>query len=243
MKKKSSVKPFLPFSIPVVEERKSKFTVSKADGKKKEKLPVQKEERIENISINGTRYYQIKENEKLYNGQVMETTSLIEIGEYLKPISMKYLRRNPGGEEIEKYEIGFNDKSWGYPEDTYSISMIPLIFRSVVDQQIKGAEFHAWLSDFMIFQMKIHTAGKERIRVPLGDFSCVKVSMEPDIGDILSSLPKLVARGIQPLVPGYSFWFWEEKPYPLIKFEGVLGLMGSPKTVEEVVEYNNSLTK
>ena len=243
MKRKSSVKPFVPFSIPAVEERKSKFTISKADAKKKEKLPVQKEERIENISINGTKYYQIKENEKLHNGQVMETTSLIEMGEYLKPISMKYLRRNPGGEEIEKYEINFNDKSWEYPEDTYSISMIPFIFRSVVDQHIKGTEIHVWLSDFMIFQTKIYTAGKERIRVPLGDFSCVKVSMKPDISDILSSLPKLVARGIQPLMPEFSFWFWAENPYPLIKFEGVLGPIGSPKTVEEVMEYSNSLTK
>ncbi len=243
MKRKSSAKPFMPFSIPVIEERKSKFIVNRADDKKKEKLPFQKEERVENISVNGTSYYQIKDNQKLFNGQVMETTSLIKIGECLKPISMKYLRRNPGGEEIERYEISFDDESWKYPEDTYSISMIPLIFRSVIDQHIKGTEFHIWLSDFIIFRMKIYTAGKERIHVPLGDFSCVRVNMEPDIRDIMSSLPKLVSRSIQPLMPGYSFWFWEEKPYPLIKFEGVLGPPGSPKTVEEVMEYNNSLTK
>ncbi len=42
---------------------------------------------------------------------------------------------------------------------------------------------------------------------------------------------------IVPLVPTWIYWFWEKEPYPLIQFERELGVIGSPKEINEIIEY------
>ncbi len=236
--------PFKPMIIPIAEERKDKTTL--VNGKEKNKgafiktvkLPFLQERRIEKISINGKDYYQIKEYQKMFNDQVVEATSLVEIGDYLKAHSYHYVKRDPHGKDIEKLEVLYKNKSWNYSEDTYSIPMLILIFRSLIDQNIKETSFHLWLDDFAVFRMKLKVMGKEKIKVPLGDFTCVKIKMQPDARSILP-IGEFFASLAQPFMPDFYFWFWEKEPYPLVKFDGSAGSPGAPRTVEEIIEYKD----
>ena len=126
--------PFKPMSIPIDEELKEKSTAFEGDGVAKEsfvkieKLPFIQEKTIKMVSIDGNDYYQIKESQKLFNGQQLETLSLVEIGEYLRAISYNVSRKSPEGEEIESHEVRFDHYSWKYPADIYPITMLSLIF-------------------------------------------------------------------------------------------------------------------
>ena len=230
---------------PIAEQGKARIRIMDAEKKerkglfKKGKLPSSLEWETKTKSLDGKEYYQIRYRARLFNEQSMELTSLIEIGIPLQPTSHCFLRKDPGGTEIERHSIQFDNPSWDFPKDMYPIEWVSLVIRkNIVEPQKEEGTFHIWLSDFTVFRMKLKLLGKKNIQGPLGNMACYEVKMEPDIRSILS-IGDFFAMLLQPLMPNFYFWFREEEPYPLVRFEGPLGPPGSPKGVMEVIEYRD----
>ena len=240
--------PVKSMGITLAEKRQTKFTILKWDEKmersgfKRGWIPSSQETMIEKISLDGKEYYQVKEKTELNNGQRLENTTLIENGEYLKPVSFASIKRNPAGEEIYNTGIRFDDPTWDLPDDTYPISMLSLIFRSLIDQNLKETDFHLWISEYTAWRIMIKIVGKENVRVPLGDFRCYKIEMITDVRDIFP-FSELLAIILQPFVPKQYFWLGKEEPYPTVKFEGTLGPTGSIKAISELVGYEDFLER
>lgn len=232
--------PFKPMSTPYAGKGKAKFTVIGADKNKgsfvkPEKLQSFEEQTIEIVTQGEREYYQIKETMKLFNDQQVETTSLIEIGEYLKPISYNLIRRNPRGEVIEKWEFRFDDASWNYADDTYCTPALTLIILSFIDHEMEEASFHFWQNDQTIVRMKLKLKGKEQVRISAGEVSCYKIRMVVDVQSVMP-VGKFLAFLIQPFMPESHFWVTEKEPRYIVKSEVALGQRGSPSIAGETVE-------
>jgi hypothetical protein len=233
--------PFKPLDTPIAEVGKAKFTVIGDDEERKQtvfkldKLQAFEEQSTIMITREGKNYYEIREDVTLVNNQNVATTTLIEIGEYLKPISYHRLRRSPQGEPIERWEFHFDNPSWNYSEDTYSMSAVSLVFRSFIEQGSKESSFHLWLSDQSVVRMRLKRMNKEQIKIALGEFPCVKIRMVADVQSVMP-VGKILALLIQPFMPEFHFWIWEEKPYTVLRAEGALGPPGSPQMLMEVLE-------
>lgn len=233
--------PFKPIGMPISEMGKARFTVIGADRKKKstvvklDRLQSFEEQTIETLSRDGKQYFEIKEHMKLFNGQHVETSSLVEAGKILKQISFHLLRRSPGGEVLEKWEFRFDDPSWNYPDDVYAAPAVSLVFRSLIHQGMDEGSIHVWINDQGVIRMILKKMGKETIKVPLGEFVCHRIRMVPDVQSVLP-VGKFLALLIQPFMPELDFWLWEKPPYPIVRAEGALGPPGSPSMLMEVIE-------
>ncbi len=241
--------PFKSMSFPIAEVNKEESTWQTGDGEDykglsrmvnvEKAIPLYSEKRIKTISLNGKDYYQIIEKEKLVNEQILESSYLIEIGEYLKLFSFDFVRKNPEGKIIRTGKIYYDDQSWNYQDDIYAIPMVSLVFRSLIEHDIKENTFHLWLDDMLVVPMKATVVGKEQIHVVLGDFHCHKVMMEVDIQRLpFGRIGKFITRLFKPWMPQFYFWFWENKPYPLLKLD-TISPPGSPKNDVNIVEYTS----
>jgi len=233
--------PFKPLSTPIAEVGKAKFTVLGENARKKQsvfkldKLQSYEEQTTMLITREGRDYYEIREDVTLMNNQHVVATTLVEIGEYLRPISYNRMRRNPQGESIERWEFHFDDPSWNYTDDTYCMSSISLVFRSFIAQGSKEGSFHLWMSDQSVVRMRLRRMNKERVIIALGEFTCVKIRMVLDVQSVMP-LGKVLALLVQPFMPEFYFWLWEQEPYPVMRAEGALGPPGAPQMLMEVVE-------
>jgi hypothetical protein len=233
--------PFKPLNTPIAEIGRAKFTVIGENAKEKQsvfkldKLQLYEEQTTMMITREGKEYYEIREDVRLMNNQHVTTTTLLEIGEYLKPISYNRLRRSPRGKPIERWEFHFDNPSWNYTDDTYCMSAVSLVFRSFIAQGSKESSFHLWMSDRSVVRMRLKRIHKERIRIALGEFTCVKIRMVLDVQSVMP-VGKILALLVQPFMPEFYFWLWEEEPYPVLKAEGALGPPGAPQMLMEVVE-------
>ncbi len=233
--------PFKPMNLPINEKITLKFRFTAGKEKSiigREKFPEFQEISIKKISKDEKEYYEIIKKSKLFNGQSTESRSLIEIGEFLKTIEFNLKRKNQKEKEIDRVHTVLDDPSWKYPADIYTENEIDFLFRSLIHQNIKESNFHLRLADEVIMKVKLKVIKKEQIHVPLGDYMCFKIRMEPDIRSFVP-MPQFIASIIQPLMPKFYFWFWEKEPYPLIKSDGQMGLLGSPRAISEIEKYEN----
>ena len=233
--------PIKPLGFPIEEVGKAEFKVIGAEKKKDksivklDKLPSIEKQTTRMMTKDGKDYYEIKEEMQLFNEQHVQTTSLIEIAETLKPISYKLLRKSPEGDVIERWEVRFDVPSWNYPEDTYCMPAVSLAFRSLIAHNMKESSFHLWQNDLTVVRMTLKVMGKDRIKIPLGEFPCFKIKMEPDVKSIIP-VGSILAALLQPFMPELYFWVSEKEPHPVLRAEGSFGPPGSPRMVMEAVE-------
>jgi hypothetical protein len=233
--------PIRPLGFPIDEVGKAEFKVIGAEKKKNksivklEKLPVMEKQTTRVITRDGKDYYEIKEEMRLFNEQHVQTTSLIEIAEALKPISYTLLRKSPEGEVIERWEVRLDAPSWNYPEDTYFTPAISLAFRSLIFHDVEETSLHLWQNDLTVVRMTLKVVGKDRIRIPPGEFPCFKIKMEPDVKSVIP-VGNILATLLQPFMPELYFWVSEKEPHPVLRAEGSFGPPGSPRMVMEAVE-------
>jgi hypothetical protein len=229
-----------PLGFPIDEVAKAEFKVIGAKKKHKsivklDKLPSVEKQTTRMITREGKDYYKIKEEMQLFNGQHVETTSLIEIAETLEPLSYKLLRKSPEGDVIERWEVRFDVPSWNYPEDTYCTPAVSLAFRSLIAHNMEETSFHLWQNDLTVVRMNLKVMGKESIKIPLGEFSCYRLKMEPDVKSVIP-VGSILAALLQPFMPELYFWVSEKEPYPVLRAEGAFGPPGSPRMLMETVE-------
>jgi len=182
---------------------------------------------IKIISVDGKEYYQIREDQKLFNDQRVELTVLIETGEYLRSTSFSLLRKDPDGTEIERSVFQLDNSSWNYADDIYCKAALPLLLSSFVDHQHEERSFHLWLSDQEVVRMTLKLVGEDQRKTPLGDRPHFKVKMMPDIQSVLP-VGDFIAMLIQPFVPKIHLWYWRQLPHVSVGMEGAFG-PGTPK--------------
>ncbi len=198
------------------------------------------ERSVETISLEGKDHYRITEKQKMVNEQILESTYLVAVGEYLKPVSCDYVRRNPEGRVLRSGTIMFDDDSWDYPDDVYPIPLLSVVFRSLLEHDLEENSFNLWLDDIAIIPMKVRVLGRERIAVFQEERDCRKMVMELDIQRLpFGVFGRFIIRLFKPWMPEFHFWFWENEPYPLLKFVSP-GREDSPQHNSEVVEYASS---
>lgn len=196
------------------------------------------ERRIQKVSENGKNYYQVHHKLTLKNRQTIQKKSLIEIGTSLKEFSFDFVRKSPDGKLLEKKSIRFDNPSWQYPEDLYSVHVLPMVLRAMISNNIHETNFYLRLSAKSIIRMNLKVSGKEKIQVPSGKYDCIKITMQPDIQSVVN-MPKSVSFLIKPFVSDHEFWFSKKAPYPLVKYQGRPGMPGTPEEVMELVMYEN----
>ncbi len=114
---------------------------------------------------------------------------MVEIGEYLKPVSYQMARRNREGRMIEQREIRFDDTSWGYPEDSYQLQAFLVFSSSFVEryqnEKVDELSFHAWLPENQIIRMMFKVEGKEEVNASCGVENHIMVKMISNIRSIM----------------------------------------------------------
>jgi len=187
---------------------------------------------VDIITQDGKDYYRIRENQRLLNGQLLEITSLVEIGERLRSVSRSAVRRNPQGEEIESSMVRFGDPSWGYPEDIYCQSALILILGSLFYHEIEETSVHLWQHDLAVTRIFIERAGVDDIATDLGVLPHRKFKLVVDIRSI-APVGEFFARLLQPLIPASYVWIWREGSDISGRMEMRMG-PGNPKMVNTI---------
>jgi len=242
--KSMQAEPIKPLNIALGETTRSKLTLLGAEKNrgrsivKLNKLQAYHEHSIETIEKKGKSYYQVRETMRLFNEQQVEIILLIEIGEYLRSISYHRLRKDSQGSVIENLQLRLDNPSWEYPEDIFCQPAIPIIFRSLIDNQIEESSFNYWQNDMAVIRMKIKILGKEEIKTVLGEFSCFKGQMVLDVRSVMP-VGKFLAPLIQPFMPKTYIWLWANEPYQVLKTEVSLAPGGSVRLNGEVFEYED----
>ncbi len=205
---------------------------SKAGFVKVDRMVEYSQATLEIITHEGKEHYQIKEDQRLINGQILEVTSLVETGEYLRSVSRSHVRRNPKGEEVERWAVRLGDPSWGYPDDTYCLSAFNIVLASLLSHRVEETSIHLWLNDQAVTRMIIKTMGEEDIETDLGILPHLKIRMVPDIRSIVP-VGRLMARLLQPLMPASYVWIWRGESNLSARLEMKMG-PGSPKMVSTI---------
>jgi hypothetical protein len=76
----------------------------------------------------------------------------------------------------------------------------------------------------------------ERITVPAGTFSALKVVARVDIATIMPNWPRFVLHVIKPVIPSNTLYFAAAPPYRLLKQEGAT-FVGGPEVTTELIRF------
>ncbi len=146
------------------------------------------------------------------------------------------IMQSPNGRIIKKEITYFDDPGHPFPLDLNHFSSLPMAVRGLDFEKGETNDLKIWFSShFTPWKMNIVVEGKEKVRVPAGEFECYKVRLEGDLRAIFRKW-YWVARMINPWIPKFYYWFDVNPPYPMVKFNGRFGPVGfSPVQVHELV--------
>jgi hypothetical protein len=124
------------------------------------------------------------------------------------------------------------------PLDLYPDSIPAMAFLRALDTPRDGAQgtLHQQLSPFSYVGQEVYAAGTERVRVPAGDFSALKVTAQADVGTLMPNWPRFVLRVIKPFVPRNTLYFQSTPPYRLLRQQGT-AFVGGPEVTTELIRF------
>jgi hypothetical protein len=146
------------------------------------------------------------------------------------------MMQSPNGRLIKKEITYFDDPGHPFPPDLNHFFSLPMTLRGLDFEGGQTNDLQIWFSShFTPWKMNVIVEGRERVKVPAGEFTCYKVRVEPNLRAIFRRW-YWVARMIRPWIPNFYYWFDVKKPYPMVRFEGRFGPVGfSPVQVHELV--------
>lgn len=190
---------------------------------------------IECYEEEGKRFYKVRDRGTRANGFMFDHVTILERGDYVKPISFRASDSNPEGRLIREMFARFDDEALVYPEDTYPIFSSITAIRGLDFKPGARAEVYLWLAPTEIYRIFLDVEEIETIVTEAGSFECFKLELKPDIRAILP-IGDFLASLLQPFLPKYYFWYSTEPSHPLVKFKGSLGGAGASHTVVELKE-------
>ena len=75
-----------------------------------------------------------------------------------------------------------------------------------------------------------------RLSVPAGSFSALKIIAQVDIATVMPNWPRFVMHVIEPVVPENTLYFQATPPYRLLKQQGAT-FVGGPEVTTELIRF------
>jgi hypothetical protein len=124
------------------------------------------------------------------------------------------------------------------PQDLYPDSVPWVAFLRVLDTPREGAEgmLDQQITPYSYVGQEVSANGSEKISVPAGSFSALKVTARVDIATIMPNWPRFVLHVIKPVVPKNTLYFQATPPYRLLKQEGTT-FVGGPEVTTELIRF------
>lgn len=237
-------KPFKVPKLPSKEVRKMKVSMEPPDALIKTKAfsaklllleaPKTMTVTLEKGIEGGKAIYTLTNESRLNNGakSVMTFTFLAEGNLRLRHSYLEI--KSPNGKLMRKEFIDYTNPQFRYPKDMLHPMMIDVAFRSMDYTSGKKYSFDLWLTSFNVLTMDIKIKGKEKVKVPAGEFDCYKIEMLPNLEALLG---KTLNRLVKPFVPKFRFWVNSKGNHQLVKSEGRMGPVAAPLQRFELISY------
>jgi hypothetical protein len=123
-----------------------------------------------------------------------------------------------------------------FPSDLCPDSVPPLAFLRALEAPRTGAEgtLSQQVTPYNFVKQDVRVADIERVEVPAGEFSALKVTAQAEVSTLLPSWPRLILRMIRSFIPTNTYYFQSDPPHRLLKAEAVTFVGGSEVTTELV---------
>ena len=135
--------------------------------------------------------------------------------------TVRFERRNAAG--------GLETKTVEAPPDTLAIEGLAGVLRFLPLNETRAFSAHVLSNEPRVYDVTFESRGKERIKVPAGEFECYKLEMVPHLG---------VLNVFRPLFPKTFFWFTVSAPHDWIRYEGPESGPGTPNILMELSHGN-----
>jgi hypothetical protein len=124
------------------------------------------------------------------------------------------------------------------PQDLYPDAVPWMAFIRVLSVPREGGEgaIHQQVTPYSYVGQNVVAHGSERMSVPAGDFSALKVTAQVDITTVMPNWPRFVMHVVQPVVPKNVLYFQATPPYRLLKQQGTT-FVGGPEVTTELMRY------
>lgn len=124
------------------------------------------------------------------------------------------------------------------PHDLYPDAVPWMAFLRALGAPHAGAEgiLNQQLTPYSYVSQDVSAKRIERIIVPAGSFSALKLIAQVDIATVMPNWPRFVLHVIKPAIPKNTLYFEATRPYRLIKQEGTT-FVGGPEVTTELVRF------
>ena len=124
------------------------------------------------------------------------------------------------------------------PHDLYPDSVPWSAFLRVLSAPREGAEgmLDQQITPYSYVGQEVVVKGPERITVPAGTFSALKLTAQVNIATIMPNWPRFVLSVIKPVVPKNTLYFDSQPPYRLLKQQGTT-FVGGPEVTTELIRF------
>lgn len=124
------------------------------------------------------------------------------------------------------------------PPDLYPDTIPAMAFLRALEAPRDGAAgtLHQQLSPYSYVGQEVYATHAERIRVPAGDFSALRVTAQADVGTLMPNWPGFVLHVIKPFVPRNTLYFQSTPPYRLLRQQGT-AFVGGPEVTTELIRF------
>jgi len=196
---------------------------------------------ITTFDKDGRQYYRFFRAERLAGGHITYYTYVFENAEPFQFVAFSKMVQSRSGRIVHDETTYFDDPDHAFPEDLNHFYSIPMSIRGLPFAPGSKEDLQIWFSGhFTPWRMDVLVEGEELVKVPAGVFHCWKVRVDPDLKSIFKKWYWL-ARVLKSWVPSYYYWFSQEAPHVLVKFEGRFGPVGfSPIQVQELTSVGSA---
>jgi hypothetical protein len=124
------------------------------------------------------------------------------------------------------------------PHDLYPDAVPWIAFLRAFDTPRDGAEgiLNQQITPYSYVGQDVSARGIERITVPAGSFSALKVIARVDIATVMPNWPRFVLHVIKPVIPRNTLYFEAAPPHRLLKQEGAT-FVGGPEVTTELIRF------
>lgn len=132
---------------------------------------------------------------------------------------------------IRKQINDFTAPSLKIPPETIYAMSLPILLRGIPMKKGYKGSLILWVMEGNVFKFKVENLGLEDIKTKSGTHKCYKVRMTIDLSSVISN--KMLAKLVQPFIPGFDFMLNEKSPHELIYFKGLMAGIGTPPMIME----------
>jgi hypothetical protein len=124
------------------------------------------------------------------------------------------------------------------PDYLYPDAIPWMAFLRVLDAPREGAEgtLNQQITPYNYIGQDVTVGPIERITVPAGSFSALKVTAQLDVATMLPNWPHFILHIIKPAVPKDTLYFEATAPYRLLRQEGPI-FVGGPEVTTELIRF------